>query len=151
MPAPGTTGTSCATPAAESAPITLGERVRISHERPVVEDLGVDTIQGVEARGRRSTTATPAGAVGNDEPLKRTTETWSAIAPGLAGVVVRNVVDDPQSGKNTRELVSFRQEEPDPSIFEPPAGYEVVNREAESCFAPVGPRTEPAVPMPPPE
>jgi hypothetical protein len=82
--------------------------------------------------------------------MVRTAETWSAVAPGLAGVLVRSLLDDPQSGKNTKELVGFRQEEPEPSVFQPPAGYEVVNRETESCFAPVGPRTEPATPMPPP-
>jgi hypothetical protein len=150
MPAPGTAGTSCASSAAQTAPITLGERVKIPHEVPVVEDLGVDTIQGIEARGLRSTSTIPAAVVGNDEPMVRTAETWSAVAPGLAGVLVRSLLDDPQSGKNTKELVGFRQEEPEPSVFQPPAGYEVVNRETESCFAPVGPRTEPATPMPPP-
>jgi hypothetical protein len=39
--------------------------------------------------------------------------------------------DDPRQGKMTKELVKFSQAEPDRLIFQPPQGYEVVNREVE--------------------
>jgi hypothetical protein len=56
-------------------------------------------------------------------------ELWEAIAPGLTGLVVREVSEDAQSGKTSNELVKFRQSEPDAAVFRPPAGYEIVNRE----------------------
>lgn len=45
------------------------------------EDLGTESIQGVDARGRRRTTIIPAGAMGNDAPLVSTSEMWTAVTP----------------------------------------------------------------------
>ena len=109
-----------------------------------VEDLGVKTIQGVEARGRRAIITTPAGMIGNKEPMVGSSETWKAIAPELDGLLVRVLSDDPQQGKFTRvkftmELVSFKQGEPDSTLFYPPVGYEIINIDA----------TEPAFPKAP--
>lgn len=89
-------------------------------------DLGTQTIQGVVATGRRITTTTPAGVVGNDAPLVRTSELWNVASLGL---VVRSVVDDPRNGKRTRELVELNQGEPELSAFLPPADYEIVTQE----------------------
>jgi hypothetical protein len=102
----------------------------IPHQRPEMEDLGTETIQGIEARGRRVTRTTPAGAVGNSEPLVHTTETWSASAPRMGGILVREIVSDPQMGQRNKELVSFSPGEPAPSIFQPPAGFEIVTKDA---------------------
>jgi len=107
--------------------VNLGA-VRSSRPRPVIEDLGTDTIQGIEAHGRRMTTTIPAGEIGNEAPLVRTSEIWTAVAPGLGGLVVRDISDDPQSGRKTRELVSLEQREPDEASFQPPSGYEIVNK-----------------------
>ena len=95
-----------------------------------MEDLGTETIQGVEARGHRTITTIPAGKIGNDAPIQRTSEMWTAIAPGLTGLVVRQVTDDPQVGTMNKELGNFTQGEPDASVFQPPADYEIVNKEA---------------------
>ena len=123
--------------------------------KSTVQELGTDTILGVEARGHRTITTTPAGAVGNNEPLVRTNETWTAIARGLRGVVARSVSDDPQSGKMTRELTSFNQAEPDAAVFQPPADYDIVTREALSdpCASAEGAEkpTAPIAPPPSPE
>jgi hypothetical protein len=100
---------------------------RSAPTRPVREDLGTDTIAGVEARGTRLTTTIPAGRIGNDQPLVRTAERW--WAPSLGGLTLRDITDDPQSGKSTRQLVSLDLSEPDPSTFQPPEGYEVVTEE----------------------
>jgi hypothetical protein len=97
---------------------------------PVVEDLGTMTIEGVEARGQRETTTTAAGEIGNDLPLVSTQDTW--IATGF-GIVVRMVTDDPQQGKRTMELVKLDQGEPDPVLFQPPEGYEIVTEEMVPC------------------
>jgi len=123
----------------------------VSRPKPTVEDLGTQTVQGVVARGRRTTTTTPAGAVGNNEPLVRTSETWTATAPGLQGLVARELNDDPKSGKMTMELQNLTQSEPEPGIFQPPAGYEIVNKPAPGSECPVAEGTEmPMAPIPPP-
>jgi hypothetical protein len=123
----------------------------VSGVKPTVEDLGTETIQGVEARGHRITTTIPAGAIGNDAPLTSITESWTATAPGLRGLVARNVFDNPQSGKTARELTNFTQAEPDASVFQPPEGYEIVNKPAPGAVCPGDEGTEtPMAPIPPP-
>lgn len=104
-------------------------RVDNVREKPVVEQLGTTTIQGIEAKGTRFTETIPAGAEGNDAPLVTTNENWLAAAPNLRRLVVREIMDDPRSGKTNRELTSFVQGDPDPSLFEPPQGYEIVKQE----------------------
>jgi hypothetical protein len=97
------------------------------------ENLGTESIEGVEARGRRYTTTTPAGAVGNDAPLVSTSDVWTALNVGLNGLVVRYIRDDPRSGRTTRELTSLSQSDPDPATFQPPEGYEIVTKESSGC------------------
>jgi hypothetical protein len=91
--------------------------------RPEREDLGTDTILGVEVHGTRYTYTVPAGQEGNDVPLVTTSENW--MAPGL-GLTLRTISDSPQSGRTTREAVSLDLSEPDPAAFQPPEGYEVI-------------------------
>ena len=95
--------------------------------RPVQENLGTMTIEGVEAQGTRATWKTPTGEIGNDAPLVRTEESWYTTSLHL---LLRRVDDDPQSGKTTREVVSLSPTDPDPALFQPPEGYEVVTETA---------------------
>jgi hypothetical protein len=97
------------------------------------EDLGADTIMGVQVRGSRSTVTTPAGAMGNDQPLVSTNEIW--MAPSL-GMVLRSISDDPRMGKTDREVVSVDLNSPDPALFQPPAGYELVTEEMQPVACP---------------
>jgi len=131
--------------------------------KETVEELGTKTIQGVEARGRRTTWTTPSEYVGKDKKHKppvcpaevSTNELWKAMAPGLTGLVAREVSEDAQSGKMSKELVKFSQREPDKAFFRPPAGYEIVNREVgtDPCinFEGIEPYTvpNPVLPQPP--
>jgi hypothetical protein len=84
------------------------------------------TIQGLEAKGTRVTSVIPAGQMGNDNPITTTQELWRA--PGFR-FPLREIYDDPRTGKRTREVVSLTIGEPDLSLFQPPEGYEVVNEE----------------------
>lgn len=102
----------------------------VARPKPVIENLGTMTIAGVEAHGQRFTNTISAGQIGNDQPLISTQETWQA--PSL-GLIVRTVRDDPQSGKETMEPVSITLGEPDPSVFQPPEGYEVVTETMVPC------------------
>ena len=97
--------------------------------KPLAEDLGKQTFQGVEAHGHRTSWTIPARTIGNSDDLVRTDELWLSTTPGLSGIIVRQVNDDPQSGRMTRELVKFTQGEPDAALFQPPADYEVVTQE----------------------
>lgn len=105
--------------------------------KETVEELGTKTIQGVEARGSRTSWTTPAEYIGKHKGHKpqvcatevNTIELWKAIAPGLTGLVVRQVSENAYSGKMSKELVKFSQGEPDAAVFRPPSDYEIVNRE----------------------
>ncbi len=126
MSAPGESH--CSTTPHDDMPASTRIRPQVSSE-----DLGTQTILDIEARGRRQTTTIPAGAEGNDAPLVTTSERWTALTPGLNGLVVREITNDPRSGKSTRELTSLTQSDPDPSTFHPPEGYEIVTKEALGC------------------
>lgn len=146
MPAPGARR-NCTT----TAPATATAAAGVQHVKPTVEDLGSETIQGIEAHGLRTTTTTPAGAIWNNEPLVRTNELWTATTPGLKGLVAREVNDDPQLGKVTKELTNISQAEPDATLFQPPAGYEIVNKDAPGSTCPSAEGAEaPMAPIPPP-
>ena len=63
------------------------------------------------------------GDIGNDRPLVRTAENWLSEDYGFTA---RSVSDDPRQGKRMNELTSFTPGEPDPALFQPPQGYEIV-------------------------
>jgi len=90
------------------------------------EDLGTETIDGVEAHGRRVTITAPASADGNTAPMVRVHETWTSMTMRLT---VREINDSPDTGKTTTELTSLTLSDPPLSTFQPPEGYEVVNRD----------------------
>ena len=112
----------------DSVPVKSGPRATST-----TENLGTASIQGVEARGTRRTETIPAGAVGNEAPLVSTVEKWTALSVGLNGLLVREIRDDARSGKTDTELTELEQTDPDASVFQPPAGYEIVTKDASAC------------------
>ena len=86
------------------------------------EDLGQQVIEGVTARGTRTTTVIPAGAIGNEQPITVTSEEW--FSPDLK-VLVMTKHADPRSGETTYRLTSIARGEPNPSLFELPAGVTI--------------------------
>jgi hypothetical protein len=103
-----------------SMPITPVPRPAM--DKPVMQDLGTDVIQGVEVKGHRMTRTIPVGQIGNDRPIVTVNETW--MAPSL-GIVLRSINDDPRNGKQVREATSLSLGDPDPAVFQPPEGYKV--------------------------
>jgi hypothetical protein len=91
------------------------------------EQLGTRMVEGVEAVGTKVTQVIPAGAIGNDKELVSTRETW--FSPELK-VVVMSVRNDPRIGQIRYTLSNIQVAEPDPSIFQPPAGYSVLHPRA---------------------
>jgi len=95
--------------------------------RPNVQ-LGSKTIFGVVAEGTRSTRVIPAGSQGNDRPITVVTEEWRS--PDL-GIMLSLSRDDPRNGHNTQEVTALDRGEPDPALFQPPAGYTLQDRPAQ--------------------
>lgn len=87
------------------------------------EDLGTKEINGMAAKGTRTTETIPAGRQGNDQPLLIITETWMAV--GIPGVDLMRISDDPRSGRTLSEFEELKFGEPDPALFVPPSNYKV--------------------------
>jgi hypothetical protein len=88
------------------------------------ETLPTDTIAGVYAEGTRTTEVIPAGAQGNDREITIVSETWTS--PDLK-ITVRQMTDDPRTGKLTVELTTVDRSDPDPALFKVPEGYTVMD------------------------
>ena len=84
------------------------------------EDLGEQTIEGVAARGTRTTNVIPAGAIGNELPLTTISEQWFSTE---LGVLVMTRHSDPRVGETTYRLTNILRAEPDKSLFQMPPDY----------------------------
>ena len=86
------------------------------------EDLGQQTIEGLAATGTRTTTVIPAGAIGNEQPIKVVSEQW--YSPDLQ-LLVLTKFSDPRSGETTFRLTNVSRAEPDRGLFIVPPDYTV--------------------------
>ncbi len=89
----------------------------------VTEKLGARNIEGAMAEGTRETRTIPTGAIGNDRPLVTTTEEW--ISPELKRPILI-ISSDPRIGNRSQRTIKISRAEPDASLFQPPAGYSIV-------------------------
>jgi hypothetical protein len=87
------------------------------------EPLGTEMIDGVEAVGTRTTVTTAAGVEGNDHPLKRVCEHWRSEEMKLT---ILSKCSDPRTGETITRLEKLDRGEPDPTLFQVPADYTVV-------------------------
>jgi hypothetical protein len=108
-----------------TAPTSSSPKGTSSHEH---QDLGVSTYQGENTHGYREITTIAPGEMGNDQPMVSTREFW--YAPRLA-VNLLSTVDDPFSGKQVFTVKDLSISEPEPSYFQVPVDYKVVDRRAE--------------------
>ena len=90
------------------------------------KDLGEDPIAGVKATGSLRTYRTPAGAIGNDRALTETTESW--YSPDLR--IIMSAKFNTVSQTSGWQLTNISTAEPNPALFEIPAGYTVVDEKA---------------------
>ena len=86
------------------------------------EDLGQQQLEGLTATGTRTTTVIPAGAIGNEQPIRVVSEQW--YSPELQ-ILVLTKFSDPRSGETTFRLVNVSRAEPDRSLFTVPPDYTV--------------------------
>jgi hypothetical protein len=87
-----------------------------------MEQLGRQTIEGVEAEGQRVTGTIEAGKIGNERPIITVNERW--YSPELQTVIFSKN-SDPRIGETTYKLINIDRSEPDPSLFQVPADYTV--------------------------
>jgi hypothetical protein len=81
-------------------------------------------MEGVLVQGQRTTTVYPEGFFGNDRPITTVNETWTS--PDLK-IMVLSKTSDPRSGESTTRLTNISRAEPDPSLFQVPPDYQIVN------------------------
>src|SRR6202040_1209763 len=99
-----------------------GRRQHSADPNVVTENLGVQTINGVQATGTRFTRTIPAGAEGNSLPIVTVHETWTSDD---LKVPVMVKTSDPRFGTSQTQLTNIVRAEPDSSLFQVPAGYTV--------------------------
>ena len=111
------------TPAAISQMAQAQRQAEPLRPRIQQEDLGAQTIEGLFAKGTRLTTTIPTGAQGNDRPIVIVQESW--VNPDLKIMVLSKRLD-PRNGEQTVRLTNIDRSEPDPTLFEVPADYTMV-------------------------
>jgi hypothetical protein len=84
--------------------------------------MGTMTLGGVSAEGSRVVRTISAGLQGNKQTLEIMREYWVSKELNLT---VKSVFDNPTTGRSAFELQDISLEEPDPSLFQVPAGYTV--------------------------
>lgn len=88
------------------------------------EDLGSQTMEGVQVTGVRTTRTIPTGQIGNDRPITITTEVWTS--PDLKTIVYSKRTD-PRMGEQTFQLTNLVRSEPDASLFTVPADFKIMD------------------------
>jgi len=64
------------------------------------------------------------GVIGNDKPLTRACESWHAIE---LKTPLLSKCSDVRSGRSTMSLKNLDRSEPDPSLFQVPPDYTIVD------------------------
>ena len=90
----------------------------------VHEDLGTKFMFDVQTEGTHDAVTYNPGAFGNDQKLTVEKEFWYSPQLGISLLSIRT---DPQVGKQTFTVTSLVLSEPDPALFELPAGFKVVD------------------------
>jgi hypothetical protein len=83
------------------------------------EALGKQTMEGVEVDGTRTTTVIPQGQIGNDRPIQMVHERWESAELHVT-ILMKHT--DPMMGDRVERLTNVRRGEPDPALFQVPAG-----------------------------
>ena len=86
------------------------------------ESLGKQEMEGGEVEGTRNTSVIPQGQIGNDRPLQLVHERWESSD---LHVTILAKHTDPMMGDRVERLTNVRRGEPDPSLFQVPAGYQM--------------------------
>jgi len=89
--------------------------------------LGRQTIEGIQAEGRRTTMTIPAGQAGNELPIHIVNETWYSVE---LQTTVLSKHSDPRNGETVTRLINISRSEPAHILFEAPADFKLSEMEA---------------------
>ncbi|HEV2802560.1 MAG TPA: hypothetical protein VGW12_18960 [Pyrinomonadaceae bacterium] len=109
-------------PPADGSPSVFFYSNGTTGSEPKKEDLGEQTINGVRAKGTRTTMTIPAGAIGNEQPINVISERWYSDE---LQAVVQTRHSDPRHGETTYNLTNINRTEPARSLFEVPGDYTI--------------------------
>lgn len=104
------------------------------------EDLGDGSTEGIETIGTRISTIYNPGVMGNDNKFTVEREYW--YSPRL-GINLISKISDPRFGTQTFTATNVDPSEPDPSLFELPKGFSVIDERGRTPSA-----VKPAPPLP---
>jgi hypothetical protein len=125
--------------------VMMKKEIRSPEGNKNIEGLGKQTIEGIEAEGKRSTRTIAVGEIGNVRPIEIIDEIWYSAALQVQ-VMTRH--SDPRSGVTTYRLTSISRKEPQRSLFEVPADYKLVGDEARPKKRVAEPRAPGSKPAP---
>lgn len=110
--------------------VMMQKRIVVDDDAEVsTENLGTQTMEGVQVTGVRTTQTIPAGKIGNDRPITITTEVWTS--PELKTTILSKR-NDPRSGEQTFKLSNIQRAEPDASLFTVPSDFKITDSGAKT-------------------
>jgi len=89
------------------------------------EDLGIRNFDGFDAVGTRDTTTYNEGVIGNDRSFSVTREFWFSER---LGIDLESDIANPLFGEEIFTVTDLNSAEPDPTLFQPPAGFDVLDQ-----------------------
>ncbi len=104
--------------------ILLPSVVATSGDAGKSEPLGTRNFDGIEAEGTRTTTTIAAGTIGNERAIEVVYEKWYSKELQM---IVYSRHSDPRFGEQIYRLENISRNEPDRSLFTPPADYKMLN------------------------
>ncbi|HVW07390.1 MAG TPA: hypothetical protein VHC90_02350 [Bryobacteraceae bacterium] len=114
-----------------------GTRTAPNGSTTTVEDLGTQTISGVTATGQRETTTSPPGTLNqNDKPIVMVNERWIDPKTGVQ-ILAKNTTF--RGDMITISMPDYKEGDPDPALFQVPAGYKIVDETGPFTFTATGP------------
>ena len=93
------------------------------------EDLGADSFAGMLVHEYRDTTTLNPGVMGNDLPMSTVRQYRFCAELGLN---LTSTLEAPQIGRQVFTVTELSTSEPDPSFFQPPPGYKVLDHRTAS-------------------
>jgi hypothetical protein len=91
------------------------------------EDLGAGSFAGMPVHEYKDTTTMNAGAMGNDLPMSTVRQYRFCAELGLN---LSSIVEAAPIGRQVFTVTELSTTEPDPSFFQPPQGYKVLDHRA---------------------
>ncbi len=101
--------------------------------------LGLDTFDDQEVQRSRETFSFFSQTIGNTKTILRTVEYWYSSQLGVNLQVKRH---DPRDGDQTLWLTDLTLSAPDPTTFEIPQGYKIIDHRGAGSIGNAGPGRE---------